>query len=153
MDKMNNNTLRITTGAMILAIFAMLLLLNRQTGGVFEGFFIRDLRHASPSEPPDRRCVRGLFYLHTPCSYGRLLGQIRLEERAYGICRHVRVLALFRNTDVHFLRGVICPPRSDFRCVSLQKGRYDDHHVHRHGYSGSAQRNQQRRAGFSWPRI
>ena len=40
MDKMNNNTLRITTGAMILAIFAMLLLLNRQTGGVFEGFFI-----------------------------------------------------------------------------------------------------------------
>ena len=40
MDKMNNNTLRITTGAMILAIFAVLLLLNRQTGGVFEGFFI-----------------------------------------------------------------------------------------------------------------
>ena len=40
MDKMNNNTLRITTGAMILAIFAILLLLNRQTGGVFEGFFI-----------------------------------------------------------------------------------------------------------------
>ncbi len=40
MDKMNNNTIKITTGAMILAIFAVMLLLNRQTGSFFEGFFI-----------------------------------------------------------------------------------------------------------------
>ena len=33
-------TLRITTGAMILAIFTILLLLNRQTGGFFEEVFI-----------------------------------------------------------------------------------------------------------------
>ncbi len=40
MNKMNGNTIKITTGAMILAIFAMMLLLNRQTGSFFEGFFI-----------------------------------------------------------------------------------------------------------------
>lgn len=40
MDKTNKNTLSITTGAMILAIFALLLLLNRQTGALFEEFFI-----------------------------------------------------------------------------------------------------------------
>ena len=36
----NNETLKITTGAMIIAIFAMLLLLNRQTGAFFEEMFI-----------------------------------------------------------------------------------------------------------------
>lgn len=40
MNKMNGNTIKITTGAMILAIFAVMLLLNRQTGSFFEGFFI-----------------------------------------------------------------------------------------------------------------
>ncbi|MBR3068648.1 MAG: hypothetical protein IKG62_01190, partial [Lachnospiraceae bacterium] len=40
MNKMNGNTIKITTGAMILAIFAVMLLLNRQTGSLFEGFFI-----------------------------------------------------------------------------------------------------------------
>ena len=41
-DKMNHNssTLKITTGAMIIAIFAMLLLVNRQTGSFFEEMFI-----------------------------------------------------------------------------------------------------------------
>lgn len=36
----DNNTLKITTGAMIIAIFAMLLLANRQTGSLFEEMFI-----------------------------------------------------------------------------------------------------------------
>lgn len=36
----DNNTLKITTGAMIIAIFAILLLLNRQTGSFFEEMFI-----------------------------------------------------------------------------------------------------------------
>ena len=36
----DNNTLKLTTGAMIIAIFAMLLLLNRQTGAFFEEMFI-----------------------------------------------------------------------------------------------------------------
>ncbi len=36
----NSNTLKLTTGAMIIAIFAMLLLLNRQTGAFFEEMFI-----------------------------------------------------------------------------------------------------------------
>ncbi len=36
----DSGTLVITTGAMILAVFALLLLLNRQTGGFFEEFFI-----------------------------------------------------------------------------------------------------------------
>ena len=36
----NNNTLKITTGAMIIAIFTMLLLINRQTGSFFEEMFI-----------------------------------------------------------------------------------------------------------------
>ena len=40
MDHTNNKTLKLTTGAMIVAIFAVLLLINRQTGGFFEEFFI-----------------------------------------------------------------------------------------------------------------
>ena len=40
MNRSNNSTLKITTGAMIIAIFAMLLLLNRQTGLFFEEFFV-----------------------------------------------------------------------------------------------------------------
>lgn len=36
----NSDTLKITTGAMIIAIFAMLLLVNRQTGALFEDMFI-----------------------------------------------------------------------------------------------------------------
>lgn len=36
----NSQALKITTGAMFLAIFAILLLVNRQTGGFFEEFFI-----------------------------------------------------------------------------------------------------------------
>jgi hypothetical protein len=36
----NSQALRLTTGAMFLAIFAILLLVNRQTGGFFEEFFI-----------------------------------------------------------------------------------------------------------------
>ena len=37
---MNNNTQKITQGAMIIAIFGALLLLNRQTGGLFEDIFL-----------------------------------------------------------------------------------------------------------------
>ena len=37
---MNTSTQKLTFGAMIVAIFAILLLVNRQTGGMFEGFFI-----------------------------------------------------------------------------------------------------------------
>ena len=37
---MNKNTLRITTGAMFVAIFAILLIINRQTGSMFEEFFL-----------------------------------------------------------------------------------------------------------------
>ena len=40
MNRSNNSTLKITTGAMIIAIFAMLLILNRQTGLFFEEFFV-----------------------------------------------------------------------------------------------------------------
>lgn len=40
MDNTNRKTLHITSGAMILAIFALLLILNRQTGAFFEEFFI-----------------------------------------------------------------------------------------------------------------
>ena len=40
MDNKNSYALKITTGAMILAIFAILLLINRQTGAFFEEFFI-----------------------------------------------------------------------------------------------------------------
>ena len=36
MNRSNNSTLKITTGAMIIAIFAMLLIVNRQTGLFFE---------------------------------------------------------------------------------------------------------------------
>lgn len=37
---MNNRTLRITYGAMLAAVFALLLLLNRQTGGMLEGLLL-----------------------------------------------------------------------------------------------------------------
>ena len=37
---MNQKTQELTTGAMFTAIFAVLLLLNRQTGGMFEGFIL-----------------------------------------------------------------------------------------------------------------
>ena len=40
MNRSNNSTLKITTGAMIIAIFAMLLIVNRQTGLFFEEFFV-----------------------------------------------------------------------------------------------------------------
>ena len=40
MENRKFDTLKITTGAMILAIFAVLLLLNRQTAGLFEEIFI-----------------------------------------------------------------------------------------------------------------
>lgn len=40
MDNTNKNTLNITSGAMILAIFALLLIVNRQTGSFFEEFFV-----------------------------------------------------------------------------------------------------------------
>ncbi|MCR5293910.1 MAG: YybS family protein [Lachnospiraceae bacterium] len=40
MNNKNNDTLKITSGAMILAIFAILLLINRQTGALFEELFI-----------------------------------------------------------------------------------------------------------------
>ena len=40
MRERNTMTLQITTGAMILAIFTILLLLNRQTGGFFEEIFV-----------------------------------------------------------------------------------------------------------------
>ncbi len=40
MNRMDNKTLKITTGAMIVAIFAVLLLLNRQTAGFFEELFV-----------------------------------------------------------------------------------------------------------------
>ena len=40
MNQTNSNTLRLTFGAMILAIFTLLLLLNRQTGGFFDELFI-----------------------------------------------------------------------------------------------------------------
>ena len=40
MDNKNSYALKIITGAMILAIFAILLLINRQTGAFFEEFFI-----------------------------------------------------------------------------------------------------------------
>lgn len=39
MDKKNTDALPITSGAMMLAIFALLLILNRQTGSFFEMFF------------------------------------------------------------------------------------------------------------------
>ena len=37
---MNTKTQELTFGAMIVAVFGVLLLLNRQTGGMFEGFFM-----------------------------------------------------------------------------------------------------------------
>lgn len=37
---MNKQSLRITTGAMVTAIFGAMLLLNRQTGGLFQEFFV-----------------------------------------------------------------------------------------------------------------
>ena len=37
---MNEKTQELTFGAMIVAIFGVLLLINRQTGGMFEGFFM-----------------------------------------------------------------------------------------------------------------
>ena len=40
MERYNRNTIRITTGAMIIALFTLLLLMNRQTGGLFEEMFI-----------------------------------------------------------------------------------------------------------------
>ena len=40
MNRSNTSTLKITTGAMIIAIFAMLLIVNRQTGLFFEEFFV-----------------------------------------------------------------------------------------------------------------
>ena len=40
MNRMDSKTLKITTGAMIVAIFAILLLLNRQTAGFFEELFV-----------------------------------------------------------------------------------------------------------------
>ena len=40
MERYNKNTIRITTGAMIIALFTLLLLMNRQTGGLFEEMFI-----------------------------------------------------------------------------------------------------------------
>ena len=40
MNRSNNSTLKITTGAMIIAIFAMLLIVNRQTGLFFDEFFV-----------------------------------------------------------------------------------------------------------------
>ena len=49
MNRMDSKTLKITTGAMIVAIFAILLLLNRQTAGFFEELFVYLL--------PDRKSV------------------------------------------------------------------------------------------------
>ena len=40
MNRMDSKTLKITTGSMIVAIFAILLLLNRQTAGFFEELFV-----------------------------------------------------------------------------------------------------------------
>ena len=37
---MNQKTLKITYGAMIVALFGVLLLINRQTGGMFEGIMM-----------------------------------------------------------------------------------------------------------------
>ena len=37
---MNKQTLKITYGAMIVALFAVILLINRQTGGMFQGMFL-----------------------------------------------------------------------------------------------------------------